>query len=370
MAATDTLPLVGAGSTTAAADRLYRPQLDALRFLAFFSVFLFHATRGLRNIGLLGALCDAGAYGMCVFFILSSYLITTLLVRERARFGTIHVRAFYVRRALRIWPLYFAFLGTNYVAGHFVHTLHVETPRLLAFLLMMGNWYVASAGFGASPIYPLWSISLEEQFYLVWPALVSTSRRFLLWASCALVPISLASILVLCLRGATPDQIWVNSFAQFLFFACGSLLAIYDGKKSVGEHARRGVFLLLLGFGSWWAIEAAFHLKAKTFIVNAGGFTAGYAVVALSCVGILYGILSIPGRWVPAWLRYLGKISYGLYVFHKLCLDHATRSHNWAVNVALALTATIACAAISYQFLEKPFLSLKDRFEFVHSRPA
>ena len=143
MAAADTLPLAGAHAKQAATDKLYRPQLDALRFFAFFSVFLFHATRGLKITGPLGALCDAGAYGMCVFFILSSYLITTLLVRERARFGTIHVKAFYVRRALRIWPLYFAFLGVNYVAGYFVHALYVQTPRLLAFVFMMGNWYVA-----------------------------------------------------------------------------------------------------------------------------------------------------------------------------------------------------------------------------------
>lgn len=370
MAATDTLLLPDAGEKTATNDRLYCPQLDALRFVAFFAVFLFHATRGLKKTGPLGALCDAGAYGMCVFFILSSYLITTLLVRERVKFGKIHVRAFYLRRALRIWPLYFAFLGVNYVAGHFVYALSMETPRLLAFLFMMGNWYVASAGFGTSPIYPLWSISLEEQFYLVWPALVSASRRFLLWASCALVPVSLACIYVLCRHGAAPDQIWVNSFAQFQFFACGSLLAICEGKTSLSEHAGRGLLLLAAGLGAWWAIEASFHLKAKSEIVSAAALTAGYAAVALSCVAILYGVLLIPGRFVPAWLRYLGKISYGLYVFHKFCLDHATRTHNWAANAALALAATIVCAAVSYRFLEKPFLRLKDRFEFVHSRPA
>jgi peptidoglycan/LPS O-acetylase OafA/YrhL len=370
MAATETLPLADARATTAGPDRLYRPQLDALRFLAFIAVFLFHATRGLKKTEPLGALCDAGAYGMCVFFILSSYLITTLLIRERSRFGKIHIRAFYLRRALRIWPLYFAFLGVNYVAGHFVHTLAIETPRLLAFLLMMGNWYVASAGFGGSPIYPLWSISLEEQFYLVWPALVSTSRRFLLWASCALAPISLVSIYLLARRGATPDQIWVNSLAQFLFFACGALLALYESRRSVIERAWRGLLLLAGGFGSWWLIEAAFHLKAKTQMVSSGGFTGGYAAVALSCIAILYGVLSIPGQFIPEWLRYLGKISYGLYVFHKFCLDHATRSHNWAVNLVLALAATIACAALSYRFLEKPFLGLKHKFEFVHSRAA
>jgi peptidoglycan/LPS O-acetylase OafA/YrhL len=370
MAANDQLPRPKAGAIPSGTDRVYRPQLDALRFFAFFAVFLFHTTRALKPGPALGALYDAGAYGMCTFFILSSYLITSLLVRERARFGTIHVRAFYIRRALRIWPLYFLFLGVNFVIGRFVPAVFIGTPRLLAFLFMMGNWYVASAGFGSSPIYPLWSISLEEQFYLVWPALVSTSRNFLLWASCALIPLSLGSIYVLGVWGASRDQVWVNSFAQFLFFACGSLLALYEGSKGIGTSTARGALLLAAGFGAWWATETCFHLKAKTPIASPLAFTAGYAAVGLACAAILFGVLSLPGWLVPRWLAYLGKISYGLYVFHKFCLDHASRTHNHFVNAVLSLAATIVCAAISYQFLEKPFLRLKNRFEFVHSRPV
>jgi peptidoglycan/LPS O-acetylase OafA/YrhL len=377
MAVTQTLPLERPGASAPgvspaalpASDRLYRPQLDALRFFAFFSVFLFHATRILKLTGPLGALTDAGAYGMCVFFILSSYLITSLLIRERAKFGKIHVKDFYIRRALRIWPLYFTFLGFNYVVGHFAHSLYLETPRLLAFLFMIGNWYVASAGFGTSPIYPLWSISLEEQFYLVWPALVSRSRTFLLWASWALVPISLGSVYLLVVRGATPDQIWVNSFAQFLFFACGSLLALAESRNAFGTHGARGLLLLAAGFGSWWAIETAFHIKAKTALVGAMPFTVGYVAIALSCLAILYGALNIPARFVPSWLTYLGKISYGLYVFHTFWPSHLGVFQSWPLRTAASLTATIICAALSYRFLERPFLALKHRFEFVHSRP-
>lgn len=370
MAANDLLPRPKAGAMSTGTDRVYRPQLDALRFFAFFAVFLFHTTRAAKPGAVLGALYDAGAFGMCTFFILSSYLITSLLIRERERFGTIHVGAFYVRRALRIWPLYFSFLAVNFVIGRFVPTVFVETSRLLAFVFMMGNWYVGSMGFGSSPIYPLWSISLEEQFYLVWPALVRTSRSFLLWASCALIPLSLGSIYVLGVWGATRDQVWVNSFAQFLFFACGSLLALYEGKRGIGTNAGRGALLLALGFGGWWAIEACFHLKAKTPIASPMAFTAGYAAVGLACAAILFGVLSVPGRLIPGWLAYLGKISYGLYVFHKFCLDHASRTHSHVLNTVLSLAATIVCAAISYRFLEKPFLGLKSRFEFVHSRPA
>jgi peptidoglycan/LPS O-acetylase OafA/YrhL len=370
MAAPDLLPRPKAGAINLDNDRLYRPQLDGLRFFAFFAVFIFHTTRGSNSPAALVALYDAGAFGMCTFFILSSYLITSLLVRERARFGKIHVRAFYIRRALRIWPLYFVFLAMNLVIGHFVPKVSVEIPRLLAFVFMVGNWYVAAVGFSASPIYPLWSISLEEQFYLVRPALVSKSKDFLLWASCALIPVSLGSIYVLGVCGASREQVWVNSFAQFLFFACGSLLALYEGNIGISMSVGRGALLVVAGFGAWWAIEARFHLMAKTPIANPLALTAGYAAVGLACAAILFGVLSLPGGLVPRWLAYLGKISYGLYVFHVFCLEHASRTHNHVVNAGLSLAATIVCAAISYRFLEKPFLGLKSRFEFVQSRPA
>ncbi len=161
-----------------ASGRYYRPELDVLRFFAFLSVYLFHVlprveaanhTGWLRSAAWLAANFRlAGSFGVCLFFVLSSFLITELLLRERRQTGTVHVKAFYVRRILRIWPLYFFFLFFGALLGHFVADWHMEAPRLLAFLLLLGNWYVAVFGQTLNPIAPLWSISIEEQFYLTW----------------------------------------------------------------------------------------------------------------------------------------------------------------------------------------------------------
>src|SRR5690349_12152659 len=96
-----------------AADRFYFPQLDGLRAVAFLGVFGFHFAASSRApmAPLLAAMAEAGSFGVDLFFILSSFLITSLLFRERAAVGRIHVAAFWVRRALRIWPLYFVFVG-------------------------------------------------------------------------------------------------------------------------------------------------------------------------------------------------------------------------------------------------------------------
>ena len=169
-----------------AGGQYYRPELDVLRFFAFFSVFCYHALPGVEvgnhsgweraaAIGL-SAFKSAGSFGVCLFFVLSSFLITELLIRERSKTGTVHIKAFYTRRILRIWPLYFFFLFVGFLLGHLVPEWNLETPRLLAFLALLGNWYVAVFGWSANPIAPLWSISIEEQFYLIWPGLAKVGE--------------------------------------------------------------------------------------------------------------------------------------------------------------------------------------------------
>ena len=120
-----------------AKQRFYRPELDVLRFLAFLLVFFRHgyeafASPGVRRVG------EASGIGLPVFFLLSAYLITELLLREQEKTGTIHLRAFFVRRILRIWPLYFLFLLGSFliaVSGHGVF----PPKALAAFLLLWGN---------------------------------------------------------------------------------------------------------------------------------------------------------------------------------------------------------------------------------------
>lgn len=137
----------------------HMPELDGLRLLAFLAVFCFHATHVTARGTRWEAFSDSLSFGLPLFFVLSSYLITKNLLIERATTGRISLRRFYVRRVLRIWPLYLSFLLLTFLGGFVFRSLHMETTRFFAFLLMGGNFYVGSYGFGISPTYPLWSIS-------------------------------------------------------------------------------------------------------------------------------------------------------------------------------------------------------------------
>ncbi len=151
----------------------YHPELDVLRFFAFLAVFLHHALPGdassYINAGLSPALTrsilaakQAGAFGVDLFFVLSAYLITELLLREHATRGTFSISAFYIRRALRIWPLYFTFLAaTVFVMPVILPSEKFGSEYIVSFALFFGNWVCAAYGLPLSVASPLWSISVE-----------------------------------------------------------------------------------------------------------------------------------------------------------------------------------------------------------------
>jgi peptidoglycan/LPS O-acetylase OafA/YrhL len=394
MALASTVPPVSAR----ASGRYYRPELDVLRFFAFLSVFLCHVLPGAEVANHTGwwrwaawleaSFKTAGSFGVCLFFVLSSFLITELLIRERSNTGTVHVKAFYIRRILRIWPLYFLFLFFGAVLGHFVSGWNLEVPRLLAFLVLLGNWYVAAFSQTANPIAPLWSISIEEQFYLTWPWLAKAGKTTILVVSVLLLPISWCTTYLLARapRGAS-QTIWYSSLAQFEFFALGALAALLlQGRVPRWKMTSR-LIIVATAPVLWIVAEGFFHLRDSPAPLGPSSYVIGYQLVGLGCIVLLLGFLGMPQSFVPRPLIYLGKISYGLYVFHYLCRDIAvhmlpqwTRSGAWngrlqlllhfSAVLVIALLFTIILAALSYRFLEQPFLRLKERFTFIPSRAA
>ena len=163
--------------------------------------------------------------GMCLFFMLSSYLITELLLRERATTGRVHIEAFFIRRILRIWPLYFACLALAVITGFIWTNFRFPLRCLAAYLLLAGNWYNVLIGRVDSPWQPLWSINVEEQFYLLWPFLARASVRYLWAVSIATFPI--AALALAYWAGKVTDgpygiPIWFNSFVQFQYFGLGA----------------------------------------------------------------------------------------------------------------------------------------------------
>jgi peptidoglycan/LPS O-acetylase OafA/YrhL len=146
------------------AARFYVPELDSLRFFAFFGVFLCHLT---HEMGYGDVLSNIGGFGVDLFFTLSAYLITELLMREKERFGRLDVGAFYVRRILRIWPLYFGFLAAYFVASGIFPVLQIDWRYFAFFLVFLGNFALATIGLAPGlAIVRLWSVCVEEQFYI------------------------------------------------------------------------------------------------------------------------------------------------------------------------------------------------------------
>src|SRR5262249_37135014 len=175
----------------------YRPELDCLRFFAFFGVFVFHsfppdsayyAVRRIPGGMLLASISRAGSFGVDLFFLLSAYLITQLLLKEKVEAGGVHLKSFYIRRILRIWPLYFLGIGIAVGLSYVDHTQKFPLTYVAAFFLLCGNWLTSLVGFPGSVMNPLWSVSFEEQFYLVWPSVVARVRRqSLIVISCFLI---------------------------------------------------------------------------------------------------------------------------------------------------------------------------------------
>ena len=360
-----------------APSRFYRPELDALRFAAFLLVFFDHGS-GIFHSELVTRFGEASRCGLQLFFILSSYLISELLLREREKTGTIHLKAFFVRRILRIWPLYFVFLAAMYVAARFGHG-YFPTRALMAFLLLAGNWYTYVYGFLLFGVGILWSISVEEQFYLLWPFLVRAGGARALRA---LIPcVLLVSAGALWYSGhfhLNNEKYWYNSLIQFQYFALGALLALL-------LHRREAPFRPIHRVGWFAGFAAAFLLLVFRFpvvslhrVIGTGGQFAAFGLLGVTGVCLFLGFYGLPisGPWRP--LLYLGRISYGLYVFHQFA-QQVTESvlrrlhllgsaaSPW-LYLACSLALSICLAAASYRFLEMPFLRLKSRFTFVRSR--
>jgi peptidoglycan/LPS O-acetylase OafA/YrhL len=377
------IPRVPASQSTHPA--FYIPQLDGLRFLAFFLVFLSHNLPTGDKVGqhfgpdvqrALSIISETAGFGLSLFFFLSAYLITSLLLLEKAASGTIDLRSFYLRRILRIWPLYFAFLGAVAVVGLWRPTHHISILRFAAMSALTGNWYSMVAGMGPFVIGPLWSISVEEQFYAIWPWVFSQlSRKAFIGFCASLGVVSVFCTAVFTYRGATSLGLWLNSLTEFIFFAAGGMFALFIRTPRRPNLLYSSV-MIAAGSVLWLAVEVCFAINARSVSPVPSKASLGYLVVALGCAFLLAGALHFPSVSVPQWLVYLGKISYGLYVFHALAM-HLVWSTPliWClrtpgIEFVSVFVLTLIFATLSYRYLERPFLQLKRRFELVKTRPV
>jgi peptidoglycan/LPS O-acetylase OafA/YrhL len=346
----------------------HRPALDGLRGLAILMVLVSH----MPNLGLTG-----GFYGVDLFFVLSGFLITSLLIEERRDTGAIRLPAFYARRALRLLPALAVVLGTIVVFSAWKdpapEAASMRRSALIA-IFYSTNWFQAYGALPNPVLSPTWSLSIEEQFYLLWPPLLVLMLR--LGASRRATVVLVAAMLLA--SAGVRALLWSDSTegTRRVFFGtdthadgllCGVLaaLAMAWGGGPESPAAKRAVNWVAVGFlaflvpflGQWpfdrWLLQ--------------GGYLAMNAASAV----LVVCLVTSPWRGLRAVFEFpplvwFGRVSYGIYLWHIAVfwvLGRGTGSGVW--HWPMAWAATVGLAAVSFYGLERPMLRLKRRFERV-----
>ncbi len=378
-------------SPGAAPGRYYRPELDVVRFLAFLFVFLAHTLPHegeSRVVALLKGLAPfyfrsaaATVFGLSLFFTLSAFLICELLLREKQAVGTVQVRQFYIRRILRIWPLYYLGLALSLPFAFAPGAGRSTLIGMGWYALFLGPWYSGINSVLSTPAGPLWSVSVEEQFYLFAPWVVKRCTRRSLFAFCILL-VLLSNIAIFLLgRAQVPTlRAWNNSFVQFECFAAGILLCLILRSRLPTFPLWQRTLIFAAGWLCWLA--AVYLVHAGVIAVYAPSIprlVGHYALAALGSALMVLAFLGITPKLLPGWAIYLGRISYGLYVYHGFAIYLTKRflfspvasysSPVFLLKGLAALTLDVLIASISYRYFETPFLRMKTRHTLIQSQP-
>ena len=339
------------------------PALDGLRGLAVLGVVFFHS----------GAMLKGGYLGVDLFFVLSGFLITSILLAEHARAGRIQLGAFWVRRARRLFP---ALLGLMPAVAIYARVF-AQPDELaglrgdaLATLAYVANWRAVFSHksywelFAApSPLEHTWSLAIEEQFYVVWPLLVvgvlvvlRRSVRVLLAVTLLLTAGSVAAMLFLYAPDSTSRAYYGTDTRAAAIFVGAALAMVMGPEPKLGPRARRWLdplgVVAVVGLGFAWA-----RLDGQDPFL----YRAGFWLTELACLVLILCALA-PGSFVARALSvrpltYAGSISYGIYLWHWPidCVLVPERVHIGPLALlALRLASTLAIAMVSYRWLEQP----------------
>ena len=338
----------------------YVPALDGVRAVAILFVILFHF-----------GWIDWGWMGVSIFFVLSGYLITRQLLATKHGPLRRYLSSFYERRFWRIFPLYYGFLGLVslvYMIQHQPSGFAAVAPYLFTYTLNVAIWFNTHI-----PDYfaHLWSLAVEEQFYLVWPVVVyalspKVFNNVLGFIICVVPLARLGMLLFLPTLGydaaRTASLIYYTPLSQLDGFAFGALVAV-----SGWPHLSRPHWLFYAGLGLMLALGLCTGWGYSVHLPHSAQAAWGYSLIyGLTALVVLSAVRGQPvARWLEwAWVRRIGKISYGLYILHLPLLVLFRKAFQFIDPFTLTgvvvfptyLTVLIGLSELSYRLWEQPWL--------------
>lgn len=346
---------------------VYLKGLNGLRSIAALSVVVSHTFMAFNYFSFKKMEgWDFASYGVTMFFVLSGFLITFLLIKEKERFKDINIKQFYIRRILRIWPLYYFFLAIAIIL------LKIYYPQQLSniwYYVFMGANIPYTLGIVLPFIVHYWSLGVEEQFYLFWPWLIKKFSPA--WAVGIFLLFFMFLKLILL-------QFVLNSFAhkfinitRFDCMAIGALFAILylDNKKLVIQISfNLGVQILC------WLVWVLALVGKLNVPLSQDIFSLASAVIILNVAFNYKTIVNLENKI----FNFFGKISYGIYVYHVLVLyflnkmmkeriEHYNNILQLIIVITIVLSLTVLISWLSYNYIEKRFIQLKAKFSKILS---
>jgi len=346
-----------AGALSSIFNSSYLPGLDGLRAVAILTVIVYHF--GFDQV--------PGDLGVELFFVLSGFLITRQLLKEFRQSGTVDLGRFHHRRLLRIFPAYYVYLAFAFFEE--CARGYCWTPGLLASGIgHVVNYYNAFNGHPNTVIAHAWALSLQEQFYILWPlALIMLARRGGRWMVAGLT----ASIFVVVLWryaligmvGTVPAYLYNAFDTRFDSLALGCLLA------ALVEFPEAAVRIRVLSRWPMMPVGTLVILLISRLYGSDGyHYSIGFTVDTFLLTLFVSQVLLQHGHWMWAWLdhpvsRYVGKISYSLYLWHLIGFGIANRMTQFppVFQFGVAMFVCMALASASYWLIERPFLRAKER---------
>ncbi len=357
-------------------ERIYFQGLDGIRALAAFIVIVFHIDESLNLFGLssLGTHRTGRAHlGVILFFVLSGYLITYLLLTEKKKFGRIDITKFYMRRILRIWPIYYIVLAVSF----FLLSINLVGANTNIFLtsifysLFLSN-VAFSLGFSLLTIAPLWSVAVEEQFYFFWPLLLNYSRKtFYVLTFFIIVYLALKFYLRFTENGSLFSLISMSAFDSMAVGGIGAYF-VFSNSGILKLFYHPALQIMAWFFFVTSVLYKPFHIYS---LIDKEIYSLFFLIIILNVSSNNKSLVKLNN----AFFNLIGQISYGLYVYHMIAicilsyvlkdmLIHVNETFiKYVIVYFSVIFSTFIVAYGSYMFIEKRFLHYKQRFSKVLS---